>query len=296
MTSDAKIGLLLGLVFIFVIAFIINGLPNFRDNTDNNELTTNMMSRQKDPLGLPSGQVETQYDFNWTEQLSKQPSGLDGVRPGLHTILGDEQYIRSKTPLPENLSTANDAIETTENEPKTDPGATTPIPAKGTEPKKPTIAKLLRPKVYVVEENDNLSSIAKKFYGTEEGNKTLNITRIFQANSKLLRSVHEIFVGQKIIIPSLPTSTPSKTKPASTLPGTIFEKIKSIGRTHLSGDKAGAKQREWYVVRDGDSLWKIAAEQLGTGSRYSEISKLNADILDDEDYVVAGMRLKIPPR
>ena len=28
MTSDAKIGLLLGLVFIFVIAFVINGLPS----------------------------------------------------------------------------------------------------------------------------------------------------------------------------------------------------------------------------------------------------------------------------
>ena len=30
MTSDAKIGLLLGLVFIFIIAFVINGLPRFR--------------------------------------------------------------------------------------------------------------------------------------------------------------------------------------------------------------------------------------------------------------------------
>ena len=30
MTSDAKIGLLLGLIFIFVIAFVINGLPSLR--------------------------------------------------------------------------------------------------------------------------------------------------------------------------------------------------------------------------------------------------------------------------
>ena len=33
MTSDAKIGLLLGLVFIFVIAFVINGLPSLRPPT-----------------------------------------------------------------------------------------------------------------------------------------------------------------------------------------------------------------------------------------------------------------------
>ncbi|OHB63966.1 MAG: hypothetical protein A2Y77_10205 [Planctomycetes bacterium RBG_13_62_9] len=40
MTSDAKIGLLLGLVFIFVIAFIINGLPNLRAQPTKAEVTT----------------------------------------------------------------------------------------------------------------------------------------------------------------------------------------------------------------------------------------------------------------
>jgi hypothetical protein len=30
MTRDVKIGLLLGLAFIFMIAFVINGLPSFR--------------------------------------------------------------------------------------------------------------------------------------------------------------------------------------------------------------------------------------------------------------------------
>ena len=39
MTSDAKIGLLLGLVFIFIIAFIINGLPGLSQDSHNNTLT-----------------------------------------------------------------------------------------------------------------------------------------------------------------------------------------------------------------------------------------------------------------
>ena len=41
MTSDAKIGLLLGLVFIFIIAFVINGLPRFKSVLAENELTLN---------------------------------------------------------------------------------------------------------------------------------------------------------------------------------------------------------------------------------------------------------------
>jgi nucleoid-associated protein YgaU len=47
-------------------------------------------------------------------------------------------------------------------------------------------------------------------------------------------------------------------------------------------------------VREGDNLWRIAAERFGDGSRYKEISKLNADILKDEDNLVVGMRLKLP--
>jgi nucleoid-associated protein YgaU len=43
-------------------------------------------------------------------------------------------------------------------------------------------------------------------------------------------------------------------------------------------------------------LWRIAAEKLGDGSRYKEIAKLNAGVLDGEDNLVVGMRLKIPAR
>ncbi|RKY04512.1 MAG: hypothetical protein DRP56_09950, partial [Planctomycetota bacterium] len=33
-----------------------------------------------------------------------------------------------------------------------------------------------------------------------------------------------------------------------------------------------------YTIKDGDSFWKIALEQLGDGLRYTEILKLNPDI------------------
>ena len=60
MTSDAKIGLLLGLVFIFVIAFVINGLPSFRDATNSSELTTNMVSSQRQSWGIGTNERKIQ--------------------------------------------------------------------------------------------------------------------------------------------------------------------------------------------------------------------------------------------
>ncbi|MBN2314559.1 MAG: LysM peptidoglycan-binding domain-containing protein, partial [Sedimentisphaerales bacterium] len=49
-------------------------------------------------------------------------------------------------------------------------------------------------------------------------------------------------------------------------------------------------------VKEGDSLWKIASEQLGNGSRYKEILKLNADILEDENSLSPGATLKLPTK
>ena len=61
MTRDAKIGLLLGLAFIFVIAFIVNGLPNFRGdrNPDSNELTAGLANMPKNSPGI--GAIERKY-------------------------------------------------------------------------------------------------------------------------------------------------------------------------------------------------------------------------------------------
>ena len=70
MTSDAKIGLLLGLVFIFIIAFIINVLPNFHKHKDSNELTTNIVSINKDSsAGI--GAKERQAISNYQSPLPK---------------------------------------------------------------------------------------------------------------------------------------------------------------------------------------------------------------------------------
>ncbi len=49
-----------------------------------------------------------------------------------------------------------------------------------------------------------------------------------------------------------------------------------------------------YKVKEGDSLWKVAADQLGSGSRYKEIIRLNPGIPVDDLKV--GMELKIPAK
>lgn len=276
MTSDAKVGLLLGLVFIFIIAFIINGLPSFDNDSDSNELTTNMVGLHDSPGLAARERKASRQVFTRIEPVKKEV--VEVVRA---PSTAAEQSVRFTMPLPKSLPVAEEIVNA---EP---PAAVKTLP-KAEE-------KNLK-KGYVVEENDCLAFIAAKFYGPKEGNKEKNITRIFEANRQVLDSPHEIYVGQKIVIPPLPLASRIKSKIESVFSTIEFKKVESIGQRHLTAEDSKKDKTRQYVVRDGDNLWSIAAEQLGDGSRYDQISQLNADILDDEDFLTVGMRLRLPAK
>jgi nucleoid-associated protein YgaU len=303
MTSDAKIGLLLGLVFIFIIAFVINGLPRFRGASNGSELTTNMVSSQNDTNPIASRERNASGAFNWIEQAAEQT--IEENQPPVE----EKEDVRFKMQLPDDISMAkNTSIDETAIEDETTlTEQTEPAPpveiteekvenpvAKQPEPVEPT--KSVWPKSYVVNEDDYLGlvSVAKKLYGAEQGNKKINIDRIFEANRSILKSPDEIYVGQKLTIPSPVTLKPETTEPDSSLADSILEKVKSIGRKHLSSKSDETKQTIPYVVRQDDNLWRIAAEQLGNGNRYKEISKLNSNIIKNENDLEVGMLLRLP--
>jgi len=289
MTRDAKIGLLLGLAFIFVIAFIVNGLPNLRGdrNPDTNELTAGLANM---PKNSPVGAREREL-INRRESVSNRIQEFQN-----YPIV--EPLIRYQTPLSQEEGPLTARSNNPSNLQKSDTVKTVDIgqiQVKRPEVQAPRIVTPAMPQAYVVQDGDNLSTIALQFYGAEKGNKIAVITALFKANSKLLKSPDDIYVGQTLIIPPLSDLTGEQEKSSGGLASSIFEKVTSIGRERLPSKKPEQSGRgKTYTVRDGDSLWKIAADQLGDGSRYPEIAKLNEDVLSDEDSLTVGMTLKMP--
>ena len=102
MTSDAKIGLLLGLLFIFIIAFVINGLPRFRNITNGSEMTTNMVSSQSDTQPIGSRERQTPGVFNWTEQSTEQT--FQEPQP----VIEQKEDVRFKIQLPNEIPVAKE--------------------------------------------------------------------------------------------------------------------------------------------------------------------------------------------
>jgi nucleoid-associated protein YgaU len=312
MTSDAKIGLLLGLVFIFIIAFVINGLPRFRSAVGNNGLTKKIVDPGSDSFAIGERERRARDAFDRQRQLEADPaqdlqttaqdqrrsdgSGFEQTFYQQFRPVEDPDPILEMALNPENPDNVRYTMPLTQNTLVTE-NTTTERPAYREQPTVPAEQRPLRkiepartakPQTYTVQDGDgNLSNIAKKFYGEVEGNKLANINRIFEANRRILKSADEIFVGQKLLIPPLPASTSSQ-EGTGIFSNSLFEQVKSIGQKTEPG--------RWYVVKENDSLWKIAAEQLGNGNRYLEIKKLNTDIIINEDEVDPGMRLRLPAR
>lgn len=49
-----------------------------------------------------------------------------------------------------------------------------------------------------------------------------------------------------------------------------------------------------YTVSGGDSLWSIAAQELGSGARWEEIYQLNRDVIQDPALIYIGQELLLP--
>lgn len=331
MTSDAKIGLLLGLVFIIVIALIINGLPNF-SNHATAEATQMAMSIDGE-YGIVDSARSGQERLDWKDLLAQEGEDLVDIpepepattRSDLTTDIdssgarrvytlddlvgGMSGKIQSvvknliETVPPQEQATTTEpapAIETPK--PKPEPVQTKPVETAATRPTTPQPAATQRPapagtKIYVVEDGDVLATVAKKAYGPEEGNRLVNVNRIFEANRDKLKSPDEIVVGQKLVIPPLSASKPEAGAADPKLSEALFEKVEQIGKRNLADIKETKPEGRFYVVQDGDSLWKIAGSQLGSGARWEEIVKLNTSTLKSKEAtLVIGMQLRLPAK
>lgn len=117
---------------------------------------------------------------------------------------------------------------------------------------------------HVVAKGDTLGDISRQYYGT-----TRHWKKIQDANKVDPDGLH---VGQKLVIPVV-ASDPAPT--TSAIPAS-------------DADSAGL-----YVVKKGDSYYRIAERELGDPSRSREIERLNG--VAPEDLRV-GQKLKLPSR
>jgi len=277
MTADAKVGLLLGLFFIVIIAFLVNGLPNFIREENTSPPNASIIAPTGQDIVLDnsaSDAVHRLYPSRSIQQRATQPP-QETIVLDSSTELSQQVEIPDIVPPPQSpvvQNTPSAIVQETE------------------------VASKVR--THVVKSGQTLPVIAKQYYGPEEGNRLVVIQKLYEINSGTLKSPDHVYVGQKLSILSKEEMealiNPSSQAVQAPSPTENF--LKNFPAIFERVDKKDARSVSEYTIQEGDSLWSIAEENLGDGNRYKEIAKLNKGTIKSVNDLVVGTRLKIPPQ
>ena len=259
MTADAKIGLLLGLVFIFIIAFIINGLPSFWSHPSAANATPQMVKSTDNP-GLAGTAQDAQKKLDWQTELSTvtappAPAAATETAAPITVakdVTGSGSAPVASLPLPSAAQTTLDEsiqklvdmqkpAETPAGAPQTVSALidTSVSQSSALEPAASTVKETLAPATVKSDKTTAPSPTATtakketpKEYVVQEGDDLGMIAKkvygsvgknpdlIYTYNRAVLKSKDVITVGQKLKIPPLPATT-AKT-PSPTKPSTVL--------------------------------------------------------------------------
>ena len=293
MTADAKVGLLLGLFFIVVIAFLINGLPNFiqKDTPEEKAATA---------LVVPSG-PDLVIDRRITETAQRLSPGI----PLRVTEPPKDVFVLSQampaSPFPAVAETPfaappqlPQAVEQQINRPV---AVVEPAPALA--PTAKPAAARAGSTSHVVQKGETLAVIAKKYYGPEEGNRRAVIQKLYEANKDVLASPDKVTIGNKLVIPAMAgTQTPSASETLLKKFTNMFEKPsdqpKALRPVPAPTSVLSRGSTKEYVVQPGDNLWKIAEKTMGDGKQFNKLVELNKNRLKSADDLMVGMKLVVP--
>jgi len=69
--------------------------------------------------------------------------------------------------------------------------------------------------------------------------------------------------------------------------------VSGVNDVYFTAPKAEGEV-EYYVVKPGDSLSKIAKNYYGNAMKYPEIFEANREVIKDPDLIYPGQKLRIP--
>ncbi len=135
---------------------------------------------------------------------------------------------------------------------------------------------------YTVKSGDTAGQIAQNLYGTVKA-----LALIEAVNPGGLDMIRE---GQKLMLPSQKAVRDAQLRWGALSAGTAAADEPQPVQPAPEPEAAATGNN--YRVRSGDSLWKIAAQQLGDGNRYTEILAVNPTL--NPDRILEGTLILLP--
>jgi len=321
MTRETKIGLLVGLAFIIVIGILLSDHltssteppPATLANAGNNvrQTVTTPGSTTAVPVTTVStpAQVAPQQPVPTPNELQPRPQPVQIVQVGGPAAPPQQQPPTQGQPAPAVLSQPQQPEQSAQvavQQPAGDAPIITQVPqnvpgslaqaaqqhgeglvgldAAGRTTQAPTntswATALTGMNEYKAEPGDSLSKMAVKLMGA---NTRANRDAIVRANPSLRQNPDRVIAGQSYVIPTAAGNTPAAQASSPSQQAQMQQAAQTASASEY-----------FYTVRENDSLWRIANDQLGNPNSVAAIKELNKEALRGGDVVFVGMKLKLP--
>ena len=328
MTRETKIGVLVGLGFIVVFAVVLShtgaphppgdGLQLVRGPDETLDLfaSDGLEPIGSAPIDVPNEPIEEVIVSR--EPVGPPPSALPSPEElGTPLDVPPDTFVSGDSTAPAEYAVETDDRTVLIHPPRSAPPVDDPTPfERDREPSvSPTPAPVpsapeLEPnqpptKLYIVRKGETLGRIAELHYGTS---KPKVVDFLVKKNKGRIKSKDVVIEGQEIVIPELPSNMfePAPNFQASNLNRNERLVLDVATPKQLNGRRAPRQDeanftarprtagRSDYTIQPGDTLVKIAREQLGSDADWKEIQKLNKNL--DPKKLRPGMKIRIPTR
>ena len=267
MTRETRVGLVLGLFFIFAFGMILSELKGTGEQSaqePNPPVVENDYYRSSNPK---------------IEELAFAPA--DGARNGAAEI----RVLPSRERRGDNGLVKAALVR---RDPTDDSAA---AGLEDTQP--PPSAPSVPQRTYRVQPGDTLYAIAQKLYGPNNG---YLFKSIYEANRDRLPDASTVYVDQVLVIPPLGSGTGIASRSSAAAGRSGFRQMDMEEFRRYAAARAPRRGGLIYVVQSGDNLTRIAQKIFNDTSNAAveRIFEANRDKLYDKDSLVKGMKLRIP--
>ena len=300
MTRETKVGLLVGLAFIIVIGILLSdynrletqpaALKVVGDSLATGAATPNPHNGSTENLVVPPPTPATPlHPVPTREEVRQETKIVVGPGSGPSPARSPDSGIRPSQPNGPVARNEGSGGAANGNSNLIDPAPRHINDDQNASPKDPAVEPptVNHNRQYVAVAGDTLSKLAGRFLGV---NTKANREAIASVNPSLKQNPNNIIVGRTYIIPN------AKSGPADAITPPVADRTPPAPAATPTPSNADATAVAWYTVKDNDSLWKIAADQLGDGTAWTSIRDANKDVLKGGESVRKNMRLRIPPK
>ena len=153
---------------------------------------------------------------------------------------------------------------------------------------------------YKAAAGDTLSRLAGQLPG---GNVKANREAVVALNPTLQKDPNKVIVGRTYLLPTVAAKPATQTTvivvkadEKKTIEPKPFTPKVEAKETKVAEAKTVDVATRVYVVKAGDTLSKIASNELGSKSELPQLRTLNADVLKGTDVIKVNMKLKLPAK